>query len=313
MKKFLGKLLIFFIPCALYLAMIFVTDPYNYWNNCGIIPLQSKQRISRELNGRLWKVVQFNRAPQPNILLGDSRVDIINTERIKELTGKEYFNFAFPASTLEEIIESFWYASEQVELKNVIIGVNFNLYNKYNNKNLIKPVLESAGAVRYLLNGANIKALSYCFYDMLKKGTVQISKPPMDSTTFWKEKLEGDASQYYKLYKYPDNYFLNLKEIADYCDKNEINLVFYIPPTHIDLQNKIAEHNLVKESDRFKEDIKSLGTVYDFDYKSWLTSHKKNFSDPFHFNIALDTIIINTLINNDVQFARYSTINGIIR
>jgi hypothetical protein len=307
MKSFLNKFLLFLIPFGAYLILIVLTDPYNKWNNCFLIPIETKLRISKELNSRLWKVVQYNRDPSPNIMLGDSRVDIINTDRIYELSGEQYFNFAYPGSTLDEIIETFWYASGKATLENVIIGVNFNLYNRYNNKNLVKPILKSAQTVDYLLNGANIKAISVCFYDIFKGGSLELSTPNMGEDAFWKEKLDGTAARYYKLYKYPDNYFRKLQEIAEYCNENNIKLTFFIPPTHVDLQNKISEHALIPESEKFKADIRSLGTVYDFDYDSWLTSQRENFSDPFHLNIALDTVVINTLINNRIYYSRYST------
>jgi hypothetical protein len=306
MKNFYKKLLFFFIPFVLYIILVILADPYNYWNNCGIIPIEVKMKVSRELNGRLWKIVQFKRTPKPDIMLGDSRVDIIDSERIKELTGKDYYNFGCPSATLEEIIETFWYASERVKLENVIIGCSFNLYNKYNNKNLIKATFESSGVVQYILNGANIKAMAVCFYRMATETGADISAPDMDADAFWIEKLEGPSARFYKLYKYPDNYYTELKEIADYCEANHINLQFFIPPTHTDLQKQVSKYSLIKEDERFRSDLRSLGNVIDFDYENWLTSDRAHFSDPFHIETSLDTIVINALINHEFPYARYS-------
>lgn len=306
MKNFYKKLLFFIIPFTLYIVLIIITDPYNYWNNCKIIPLETKLNISRELNGRLWKVVQFKRLPKGNIMLGDSRVDIINSERIRELTGEDYFNFGYPSATLEEIIETFWYASEQTKLENVIIGCSFNLYNKYNNKNLIKATFESSGQVQYILNGANIKAIVACFYDMATSSDTDISTPDMDVDAFWTEKIEGPSARFYKRYKYPDEYYSELQKIVEYCNKNDINLQFFIPPTHIDLQAQIGKYSLEKEAELYREDLKRLGDVIDFDYETLLTRERENFSDPFHIDIRLDTIVINALIKHNIVYARYS-------
>ena len=133
-----------------------------------------------------------------------------------------------------------------------------------------------------------------------------ISAPDMDVNTFWIEKIEGPAANFYKLYKYPENYYRELEKIANYCGENDINLLFYIPPTHTDLQAQITKYNLDEEDQKFHEDLQSLGTVVDFDYESWLTSHRDNFSDPFHIDISLDTIVINALINQEYAYARFS-------
>lgn len=305
MKEFFKKLLLFILPFSLYIGLIVIADPYNYWNHCRVLPIETKLQVSKKLNPRLWKVIQFNRAPEPNVLFGDSRVDIIDTDRILELTGQDYFNFAYPGGTLDEVITSFWFATEHIQLKNVIIGCNFNLYNKYNNKNLVKPALGSAGMVRYILNGANIKALAMSFYHIFTAKEVTIGNPDMDIEAFWKEQIDGPAARFYKLYKYPDTYYMELKKITEYCRSNNINLTFFIAPTHTDLQAKIDEFSLTEESERFRSDLRSIGNVIDYDYNTWLTSHYENFSDPFHLNIELDTIIINALIENKIAYGTY--------
>lgn len=310
MKGFFKKLLLFIIPFVLYVVLIVLTDPYNYWNHNKIIPLEVKLTISRELNGRLWKVVQFNRTPKPNVMFGDSRVDMIDTKRMRDITGADYYNFGYPSATLQEIIETFWYVANKVELKNVIMGISFNLYNKYNNKDLISPVLASSNEVRYVLNGANIKAVVACFYQMAKGGDAGISVPDMDFESFWQEKIDGPSAQFYKLYKYPDNYYHELKEISDYCKAHGINLVFYIPPTHVDLQAQIEKYHLSKEAAKYRSDLEGLGKVLDFDYPTWFTSEKEHFSDPFHFNVKLDTIIFNALVNQESAYARVNENTG---
>jgi hypothetical protein len=267
--------------------------------------LETKLSVSKKLNQRLWKVIQFKRAPESNILLGDSRVDIINTDRIMELTGEDYFNFAYPGGTLSEVFSSFWFATKQIQLKNVIIGCNFNLYNEYNNRDLVKPTLESVSETRYILNGANSKALAVSLYHWITAKEVTIGTPDITVDAFWKEQIEGPAAKFYKLYKYPEKFHAELQKIADYCHENNIRLTLFIPPTHIDLQKKIEEYSLTEESERFKADLKAMANVIDYDYDTWLTRHKENFMDPFHLNNRLDTIIIGALIENKVVFGTY--------
>jgi hypothetical protein len=72
--------------------------------------------------------------------------------------------------------------------------------------------------------------------------------------------------------------------ISNYCNKNSINLVFIIPPSHISLQNKIDEYNLSPQRRQFLSDIKKLSKVYNFNYPNELTINYDNFKDPYHFD-----------------------------
>jgi len=82
-------------------------------------------RTAYPLNYCLWKMPAFARHPASNLLLGDSRMDALKSERVKELTGTDYFNLAYGGATIREIIESFWFASRHASVSRVYIGINF--------------------------------------------------------------------------------------------------------------------------------------------------------------------------------------------
>lgn len=309
MRGFLKKIAWFLIPFPVYIILVIAADPYNYWGHNKLIPLETKLDVSRDLNGRLWKVIQYSRYPKANVMLGDSRIDIINSERIKELSGEDYFNFGYPSATMEEIIITFEKIKkkadeENIMLENVIIGCNFNLYNKFNNKNLIEATFNSSHAVDYVFNGANIKAMAYSFYCMATDTPFKYNTPKSDSTTFWRRQLEGPASNFYRKYGYPDEFYEKLSRISEYCKVNNINLTFVIPPTHIDLQDQIGKYDLKDAEKKFKEDLIRLGRVIDFDYESDFTRNDKNFSDPFHIDIRQDTILINALFRGKYDYCK---------
>ena len=92
---------------------------------------------------------------------------------------------------------------------------------------------------------------------------------------------------------------MELVNISDYCKKNNINLVFFIPPTHIDLQEQVKYFSLQKEENKFKNDLHNIAKTYDFDYSNKLTVNKNNFSDPFHLNKELFSLILNDLFINE--------------
>jgi len=100
-----------------------------------------------------------------------------------------------------------------------------------------------------------------------------------------------------------------LKEIQNYCLENNINLTYFIPPTHIEVQEKIYEFSLVEENRKFKDDISSLGKLYDLNYDSEFTRNKENFSDPFHFKRDLASLFINIIFQDSTKFTNLENTN----
>jgi hypothetical protein len=281
-----------------YIAAVIIIDPYNYFNT-RIVNQDVKTRIAYPLNERLSKIVEYKHNLSPNILIGDSRIQNLSVENIKKSTNDTYFNFGYGGCTLPELMDSFWFAAKQQKLKNVCVGISFDMYNKYNNTNLFKNALKSSTLFNYIFNGTNFKVIYYLIKDSFSKDKIVLGIPKVkDRDLFWQEKVDEQTQKFYKGYKYPEDFNKELKEIQEYCDKNGINLFFFIPPTYIDLQNKISEFSLVEEHERFLGDIDSIGKLYDFNIDNEFTRNKDNFFDPFHSRRDLDTILINVMFKN---------------
>ena len=92
--------------------------------------------------------------------------------------------------------------------------------------------------------------------------------------------------------------------MAKYCRVNHIKLIIWIPPSHIQFQEKIDDYGLTWACERFKEDIGSIGDVYDFDYKSQLTRSKENFKDPLHFTDEIGYQILDEILNHRIHYSR---------
>jgi len=120
---------------------------------------------------------------------------------------------------------------------------------------------------------------------------------------YWKEKMDEQTGKFYKTYKYPDEFKAELMKIEDYCRANNINLVFFVPPTYIELQDQVAKFSLTSQYQKFREDMKSIAKVYDFNYDSPFARDKSNFFDPFHSRRDLDTILIKTIFRDSTYFS----------
>jgi len=268
-------------------------DPFHVFD---YFSYKKNEEISLRSNYRLYKLSKYIKKPVANIILGDSRMEALSTEDIIKVSGKNYFNLAFGGASLTEIINSFWFASEKIKLKKVYVGLNLNIYNS---SYLMDQVSEANKIINnkasYLLSPF-VSKISFYQFMYNYNGSIFISESPKkDKDTFWDEQLGISTKTYYEKYAYPNRNIKKLKEIIKYCKSNHIKLTFVVPPTHVDLQKKLDEYNLRAAENNFKNDIKSMSTVIDFDFPNVYTKNRTMFTDPYHAGEELRQLMISEL------------------
>lgn len=304
MNLFIKRIAIFLSPFIIYIIIVLYLDPFNViYKNDRLTQL--KVNISSKINYPLYKIQNYKNDPKEILLLGDSRTDNL----MKFSKGNSYVddisNVAYGGGTLAEIIDTFWYITKKHKIKKVYIGINFNLFNdKIDNNRVTEATALRESIPSYMFSKYTFRATHLILQSLLRKETIAIEKPKMSREEFWNFQLTSSASYYYNEYVHPDFYIRRLTKIADYCKKNNIELQFIIPPTHIDLQNRITDFNLVEEVNIFRNTLNQLGKTYDFDYPNELTNKKTNFLDPFHFNDSIAAIIMKEITTNHIKYAR---------
>ncbi len=303
MKTYLKNITLFILPIICYLFIVSFVDPFNIFDDFKQSKWDKlKKEVAGKINYPLYKLVEFQRQPTNIIILGDSRADKLNSNYIKKLTGQETANLSYGGGTLQEIIHTFWEANHLSSLKQVFIGINFNLYNDTNKRDRVEEaIILKNSYIRYLFSSYCLKSTFLILKASLFNKKPNIEKPPMNKEAFWKYQLEFSVKNFYAKYIYPKDYYQELSRISEYCTANGIKLKFFIPPTHIDLQNKIKDFNLEKEEIRFKSDLKKLGEVIDFDFPNEITLIKRNFTDPFHFNDTISKIVSDSIFINNAN------------
>ncbi len=306
MKYFIHRIILFSLPIIIYILVAVYIDPYNIIrteNNAKLNDLKAK--ISAKLNYPLYKLQKFSNNPTEVILLGDSRTDKLNTLVFDSITKKRTSNLAYGGGTISEIIETFWYATAVHDIKEVYIGLNFNLYNKNNNMNRVNESIKLKDSpTSYLFSKYCFKSTFLIIRSLITKEIINIEKPNFNKIEFWKYQLESTATNFYKNYQYPTDFHNNLIEISAYCRKKNIKLTFFVPPTHTDLQDIVNEFGLETAEIRFKKDLDQLGLLYDFDYPNNMTENENNFTDPFHYKDSIANIIINEIVTDNISYAR---------
>jgi hypothetical protein len=232
LKKLIIRLCIFIIPIVLYMVVLSTIDPFNYFSDSNIISEETEHKTSRKLNSLLYNTISFKNHPTPNIIIGDSRIKRLPISAIKKITGDKYFILHSNAAKLNEIIDLFWISTKYSKLENVILGVNFNLFNEYafaNRVNEVEKIINNP--LMYIFNGnvleVTIKAITHHLsaIDIPNISRNIILKKALNGKSFkdkkiwWEFNISTVAKNQYSKYKYPENLIDRLKEIDRYCKK----------------------------------------------------------------------------------------------
>ncbi len=280
MKKFILQTLFFAVPFAGYCLLIFLIDPFNYFDREGIFSTRTKEEVVRDIEPHLFKMIAFENDPKPNWVIGDSR-----SNGLYYVTDEEnWANLAYGGASLKEMIQSFWWANTIQQPDTVLMGINLSLYNKYNKRFWVEETISrKSNFFSYSFNNYTFEgALALLSNGNDQKSSRSGEDNPDAKEYYWQKKLEG-VGKFHSNMVYPTDYYQQLKEISHYCRERGIKLIFWIPPLHRDYQSIVEDYPVEKLNQKFLADLRSLGDVFDFNYTSQLTLDKDNFRDPVHF------------------------------
>lgn len=297
MQYFFKRFLIFCIPIVLYIALVVIIDPYNYFSvSKGIVSNDEKKNISYKISNPLYELVEFEKKPSPYVLLGTSQTGLLTPDVIKEYTAQDFTNMSYGGGTLPELSATFWELVKYTKLKQVYIGISFLDFNGSQYRNRVPEALKiKANFISYIFSKSVLKSTFLILNSLLFNTKAKIGVPEMSKDEFWKYQLDVTANRFYSNHSYPVKQYEALKKISRYCSSNNIKLVLFIPPSHLDAQKKVQEFNFEADENKFKEDLKKLGDVYDFNYPNEITKENTNFSDPFHITPASARLVIQEL------------------
>ena len=305
MSTLFRKLFLVAAPFLALAALVVCVDPFNYFGFCTLVPDATKVRTVHGVNPVLWDTLAYARTPGPNVVIGDSRAQLISLAHLKSRTGKDYRLLSATAAKLNEIVDYFWFADSRVQLKSVYIVLNFNMFNHYAFADRV------SGATASVRN-----PLLYVFNQSVLESTWQVAiagfmgpgpSPSVDKTARdqkWLWTLRTWAPQQYGKWKYPEREYRRLLEIGRYCREKRIDLVIIIAPHHAEYQRRVVEYGLTAQQEQFKRDISAVARTFDFDYANELTLNKDNFSDPVHVTQEVSDAMMDEIFTGKRKYAR---------
>jgi len=291
LRILLGLLLSLLAGVALFNVVV---DPFE---RSGLFDLDlPREAVASVVDYQVHKILKFERAPKPVIILGDSRSEALREEYFAELGRLDVFNFAYGAGTLDEAIDTFWLADATTRLEQVVIGVPFSLTNENNRLNRLPTARQvSRDLPSYYLSPLVTKASVLVLATAATGRSFVDEKPPMTREAFWQHQLGPGADLYCRRWSRPRVLLARLEDVARHCREQGIDLVFLIPPTHDDLRALLPAHGLQEEYEAGKIELSRLGRVLDYDVPGPLTADAANFDDPQHFNAAVARRLVREL------------------
>ncbi len=299
-KLFFRTGCLFVIPVVVWVFIAVLVDPYNYFNISHVFSNQSKELSSKQTNTLLYNAIEFSRFPKSKVFIGDSRVKVLSADN-----SPAFYNLHSNAAKLNEMIDLFWFADSYVELEEVYMGVNFNLYNKYaysNRMSAVSSVLKNP--LLYVFNSNVAEAMWPLIQVSLLNKKIN-NKPRMTQLEFWDWNIQTKAFQHYSKYSYPEELYLSLQEMSNYCKGKNIRLTFVIVPHHQEFRGRVCDFKLVEEEQSFKDELKKMSRVIDFDYDNELTRDQNNFGDPIHLTQSMGSKLFQEIVQDSV-------VNGIV-
>ena len=325
----------------------YLIDPYGMNNFVKI------NRVNKEKTGNTGYTYRFKTNIVRNykfdtLMLGTSRVGVMNPEVVNKYTNGNTFNFEVPGSITEQQYKLFLYTLKYNNIKTLVYGIDFmsfnenrtikndfkefyKLYNKIDNKQEIsnydlyfnlKTFKESAIVLfKNILNKKSFEA-KYLFKngmrdyinhtEALKNGTFEIDKRIESSIKSYFKENTGT----YKNYKFSYEYLKYFKKTIDYCRNNNIKVLVYIPPmysAHFDAFNSAGYYD---EFELFKKELVQITNYVDFTGHNTITENKNNYWDSSHLRKELTEVVMAKLFNDNliqvpVDFGVYITKDNI--
>jgi hypothetical protein len=283
-KKIIYLFVGLLLPSLVLVIFIFIIDPFNYFNYFNFIDYNIKRNVAGRINYPIWKILEYKSFPEKNIILGDSRMNALDTKKIFNITNEKYYNFSYGGGTIYEAIDTFYYLEKKYPIKKVIFGLDILNFNSNQKLNRVEGAIKIANSpFLYLTNYISLYAAYKEFYYKFLNITPNIEAANLSKKYYWDNEINKSIPQLFYNYKYPYEIFNKLKNLTVFCRDKNIELIFVIPPMHNDATNKILSLNMGPNIVKFIEEIKSINKVIDLSQDKNFNFNDENFKDPFHY------------------------------
>ena len=323
---FISLFSLFFILVG---AINYLVDPYGL-NNFIKLDRFNRYKLSNTGYAFRFKTNIFNHNEFDTIMLGTSRVGVMDPSVVNRMLGAKTFNFASSGSITEIQRDLFFYAVNRKRIKNVIYGIDFlslngtiTLENKFEGYCKVQDKIKSNKELSNYDLYFNLKTLSKSYkvvlQNILGKGKVvkhyredngmrdyvdYIEALKLGKFKYDKEITYSLKSYYslkrkggYQNYKLSDRYFEYIQEVVNYCKEHNINLWVYIPPMDKRHFDGLLSYGIYDEFESFKRKLVDIVDYVDFTGHNSINDNYKNFWEGSHLKKELTPLVMGRIFN----------------
>jgi hypothetical protein len=294
-RRFLKGGFVFVSPLLLWVLMVVIVDPFDYFNCSHVFSEQVKKDNAAALNSLMFNMLKEVHDPCENLIIGDSRAEDLPLEYIEKITGQRYFILGANALKLNESIDLFYFANRMAPVKQAVFTLNFNEFNEYAFADRVTSVESMIhNPLLYLFDNSVAQACYYVVKSSLTKQQSVSSIPPMSRDAWWDYIVTVRGREHYERFRYPASLYKRMQDMIAFAKTQNTEVTFIIVPNHADFQKRVREFGLDDEYLEFKRDMSRLGVrVVDYDYVNDITTNRSDFRDPLHSNKEIGNLIAN--------------------
>lgn len=295
MKKLYLKLLLIILPIIAYfiLFLAFDVNDFSGLRNSVFNNIEKTKLIAYDgtkIVDSPYSIIKYINNLDQNIkysfIFGDSRVNGADVTKMSRLDGKKYINLAFGGCSLKESIDEFWIAISKSKPERVIFEVDYYSINEERQTDRIKQIINMS-LIQYFFDYTNNKMVideALLNLGRLKGKKVQTANLEPSRFDAYLAQIRAICANY----KLDKECLQSLMDIADYCNGNKIDLMFYVPPVHKSIYTGvISYYGIDKKMDEVKKKLSEKAPVLDMQYLSKISNMDELWGDGHHVLGAL--------------------------
>ena len=304
----------------------YLVDPYGFNHFVTIEGINSEKNSNTTLTTR-FKSNVLEEGNITTIMLGTSKMGVMNPEVVDKYLGGKTFNLAYPGSVAEIHNKLFFYALKYNHIKNLVYAIDLMSFNKSRTlKYDFQEFYELEGKITKKKPISNYDL--YFNFDTLKKSILLLYKnmrgerdtkiiysrngmrkhfnyiEALDHGTYqWKKEVYKEMRHYYlpdgiyKKYQFSTSYLESFREIILFCKKNNIKVWVYVPPTYIDFFSALVPAGYYDAFELFKRELVKITDFTDFSGNNTFNRNINNYWDGVHLREEFTETIMSDLFN----------------
>lgn len=301
-------------------------DPYGIFGN----DWSGNTIRNHTASDRMSKTYYAKRAMPQTILIGTSRVGILNPKDVENHTKDKVYNMAMSGASIYEQSMYAQFAIETLHVKQIIWGIDFFSFNPevIQHFSFYKERLTETLYLKDYHEGLLSLDAFIASFQTLSDSLLSQKKAKVDfkighdtyaefktllstqGPSFIDGKIEKGLQGYAskkelfnsELFKNPhsiDANFTLIKDIFLLARQHDVKIIFYISPTYHEHLNLIYTLGLENSYNAFTTKLSELSPYWNFNTNNSITKDKNNFWDNSHMREEIGTLVINKIFQQD--------------